>query len=195
MKKEIERRTIKMEFRATMENEKPMIRGVAAVFNSPSEDLGGFREKISPGAFKSAIENSDIRALFNHDSNMILGRTTSKTLRVAETENGLEYECDMPDTTYARDLMTCMQRGDINQCSFGFSIDEGDDEFEKDSLGQWTRTIKRVARLYDVSPVTYPAYVSTECSLRSLEKAKAREEPPFNDISLRKMRIEIESII
>lgn len=192
MKKEIERRTVNVEFRA--QEDKPLIRGVAAVFNSLSENLGGFREQIAAGAFKSALENCDVRALFNHDSNMILGRTTSKTLRLSETEQGLEFECDMPDTQYARDLMACMKRGDINQCSFGFSVDDGGDTWQKDEAGKWVRTIHVVSRLYDVSPVTYPAYPDTACALRSLDLVKAREEPAFNDIDLRKMRIELEAV-
>lgn len=166
---------MKVELRADTKAGVPIIRGMAAMFNSMSEDLGGFREQIAPGAFKRAVESSDIRALFNHDANMVLGRTTSGTLRVMETDAGLEFEVDMPDTTYARDLMTSMKRGDINQCSFGFSIGEGGDTWEKDSAGNYMRTIRSVERLYDVSPVTYPAYPETKCATRSLEKLKETE--------------------
>ena len=172
---DIERRCMKVELRADTKAGVPIIRGMAAMFNSMSEDLGGFREQIAPGAFKRAVESSDIRALFNHDANMVLGRTTSGTLRVMETDAGLEFEVDMPDTTYARDLMTSMKRGDINQCSFGFSIGEGGDTWEKDSAGNYMRTIRSVERLYDVSPVTYPAYPETKCATRSLEKLKETE--------------------
>ena len=193
--KDIERRTINVEFHANTNTGKPIMRGVAAVFNSLSENLGGFREMITPGAFKSALEKSDIRALFNHDPNMVLGRTTSKTLRLAETDNGLEFECDMPDTTYARDLMSCMQRGDINQCSFGFSIGKGGDKWEKNDAGEWTRTINQVSRLYDVSPVTFLAYPDTACAMRSLDKIKAEEIPTFDEMAIRKLRLQIESIL
>ena len=195
MNNEIERRTFKMEFRTTGKDEPPMIRGVAAVFNSLSEYLGEFREQILPGAFRLALIDADVRALFNHDPSMILGRTTAKTLRLAETDQGLEYECDLPDTSYARDLMTCMRRGDINQCSFGFSVDDDGVTFQKDSEGVWTRTIHVVERLYDVSPVTYPAYPDTTCAMRSLDKIKAREKPPYDDSVVRKMRLQIESMI
>jgi HK97 family phage prohead protease len=78
---------------------------------------------------------------------MILGRTTSKTLRLLETDQGLEFECDMPDTQYARDLMACMKRGDISQCSFGFSVDDGGDTWKKDDAGKWVRTIHVVSAL------------------------------------------------
>jgi HK97 family phage prohead protease len=190
---DIERRTIKMDFRAATVSGIPTIRGVAAVFNSISEDLGGFREQIAPGAFRSAIiEGCDVRALFNHDPSMILGRTKSKTLRLFETDQGLEFECDLPDTSYARDLMACMRRGDINQCSFGFQVDDGGDTWQKDAAGQWMRTLHVVSRLYDVSAVVYPAYPDTACAVRSLEKAQEGFKPPFNDIGLRKMRIELE---
>jgi uncharacterized protein len=194
----IERRTFNMEFRAAVKDEKPGIKGVAAVFNSLSDNLGAFREQITPGAFRTALINADVRALFNHDPNMILGRTKSKTLRLAETDSGLEYECDMPDTSYARDLMACMQRGDISQCSFGFSVKDGGDKWERDNVsGEWLRTILAdgIEKLYDVSPVTYPAYAQTECALRSLDKIKAAEVPTFNDIAIRKMKIDLEAAL
>lgn len=192
---EIERRTLKVELRSETGGEKPIMRGMAAMFNSSSEDLGGFREIIAPGAFRDAIGVSDIRALFNHDSNMILGRTASGTLRVMETDEGLAFELDPPDTTYARDLAVSMERGDISQCSFGFSVEEGGDTWEKDSCGtKWVRTINKVGRLYDVSPVTYPAYPETKCALRSLEKAQEAVKPPvFDDTELRKLKVETES--
>ena len=178
---DIERRCYQLEFRSDVKNGKPTIRGIAAMFNSMSEDLGGFREQIAPGAFKSALGSSDVRALINHDSNLILGRSTSGTLRLSETDQGLEFECDAPDTTYARDLMESMKRGDISQCSFGFTVDDGGDTWQKEA-GAWTRTIHVVSRLYDVSPVTYPAYPETSCALRSLEKVQAGAEPPVSNI-------------
>lgn len=191
---EIERRTIKTEIRMDLaQSEKPVMRGVAAVFNSMSEDLGGFREQIAPGAFKSALVNGDVRALFNHEPNLILGRSTSGTLRLSETDQGLEFECDLPDTSYARDLSSCMKRGDINQCSFGFNVDSGGDTWQKDAAGQWTRTIHVVSRLFDISAVTYPAYQDTACAMRSLEKIQSETKPTFDDTEIRKLRLEIEA--
>ena len=180
-----ERRTYVVELRTDSEaGSTPKIRGIAAMFNCMSEDLGGFREQISPGAFKSALGNSDVRALFNHDPNMILGRSASGTLRLSESDQGLEFEVDPPDTTYARDLMESMKRGDISQCSFGFSVDNGGDTWQRDEAGQWTRTIHVVSRLYDVSPVTYPAYTDTSCAMRSLESAQ-KTSVPVDNSSLR----------
>lgn len=206
MKTEMERRTIKVELRADSKAGLPMIRGIAALFNSLSEDLGGFREVIMPGAFKNALANCDCRALFNHDANMVLGRSTSGTLRLTETDRGLEFECDTPDTSYARDLMTSMQRSDIDQCSFGFSIAEDGDSWARDTDGMVIRTITSIKKLYDVSPVTYPAYANTECAVRSLDKLKANEEekraaeeaakiPPFDATPLLKMRMTLESAL
>jgi len=99
------------------------ITGHGSVFDSPSEDLGGFREIIHKGAFDDAIANSDVRCLINHEANLILGRNTSGTLRLSITDTGLGYECDLPDTTYARDLTVSLDRGDISQSSFAFTMD------------------------------------------------------------------------
>src|ERR1700743_406805 len=95
--------------------------GYAAVFNSPSEDLGGFRENIRKGAFTRCLsEQPDIRCLSNHDTSLILGRTRSGTLTVREDDRGLYFECNLPDTTTARDLSALVKRGDITGMSFGF---------------------------------------------------------------------------
>ena len=169
------------------------IRGIAAKYNSLSEDLGGFREIIQPGAFAFALGQSDVRALFNHDPNMILGRNTSGTLRLSDTEQGLEFEIDLPDTQYARDLRESMRRGDVNQCSFGFTITkDAGDKWQRDETGAWTRTIMSIDRLYDVSPVTYPAYPETSCAVRSLEKVQADiVKPPIFDALYRRYRLNL----
>ena len=110
----------KAEVRAKDDGAK-VITGYAAMFNSPSQDLGGFIEVIKPGAFTKSLANgADVRCLFNHSEDMILGRTTAGTLRLIEDNVGLRFECDLPDTSYANDLHTSIKRGDINQCSFGF---------------------------------------------------------------------------
>jgi HK97 family phage prohead protease len=181
-----ERRTYAVQLRIDQPEATPVMRGIAAMFNSISEDLGGFREQIAPGAFKSALAGSDVRALFNHDPSMILGRTASGTLRLTETDQGLEFECDVPDTSYARDLTESMKRRDVNQCSFGFTVANGGDTWQKDDAGQWIRTIHVVSRLYDVSPVTYPAYPETSCAMRSLEKIRAETPPAFDNSQIRR---------
>lgn len=144
----------------------PSIEGYAALFNVLSEDLGGFREQIAPGAFSSAITTSDIRALFNHDPNYVLGRVAAGTLSVEEDGRGLKMQNTPPDTQWARDLLVSMRRGDVNQMSFGFIVEEDDWEKKDDIV---YRTIKKVAQLFDVSPVTYPAYPDTTVAVRSMD--------------------------
>jgi len=161
------------EFRVDSENDKPKMYGHAAMFNSLSEDLGGFRESIAPGAFAKSLESADIRALFNHDSNIVLGRNKAGTLRLSEDASGLAIEIDPPDTQAARDLMVSLQRGDINQMSFGFRTIT--DKWEKRD-GEWLRTLREV-ELFDVSPVTYPAYAATDIAVRSMQAAIKLEIP------------------
>ena len=151
------------------------ITGHAAVFNQLSSDLGGFREVISPNAFENVL-NDDVRALVNHDPNLLLARTTSGTLKLEQTDEGLQYSFDVPDTTYGRDLVISMERGDISQSSFAFTIEE--DSWESTADGE-IRTINKVKNLYDVSPVTYPAYPDANdltLAKRSLALHKEKEE-------------------
>ena len=143
--------------------------GYAAVFNSLSEDLGGFREKIDPGAFKGALKKSDCRALFNHDSNFVLGRQAAGTLRLKEDKTGLFMEVDLPDTQFARDLQVSVERGDITQQSFGFTVKKDSWEEDRDRK-EVTRTLNEIEELFDVSPVTFPAYPDTTVAKRSLDE-------------------------
>lgn len=134
--------------------------GHVAKFDRWSEDLG-FREKIAPGAFLKTAKEADIRFLFNHDPNFVLGRTRSGTATVREDETGLFVEGEAPNTTWARDLHESVKRGDINQGSFGFRT-------IKDSWNErrTERTLEEVA-LFDVSIVTFPAYQDTDLSARA----------------------------
>lgn len=145
------------------------ITGLAAVFDKRSENLGGFREIIAPGAFNET-DMADVRGLFNHDNNYVLGRTVSDTLRVKTTKRGLQYEIDLPNTQTIRDLvLEPIKRGDVSQSSFGFIVGRGNDEWNEDDEGVIIRTINKVQRLFDVSPVTFPAYQDTTVGARSLE--------------------------
>ena len=149
------------------------IRGYAAVYNSDSEWMGGFYEQIEVGAFDDVLEN-DVRAYFNHDENLLLGRVSSGTLRIGTDKRGLFYEVDLPNTTYANDLVELMKRGDINQSSFAFLI--GKDRWEERG-GKTYRIIEKVSRLLDVSPVAQPAYpeATSELKTRDLE-TETKEE-------------------
>jgi len=161
----LEKRTFTFAELRVEDGDKPKITGHAAVFNKLSENLGGFRERIAPGAFEKTIEKSDVRALINHDSNLVLGRNKSGTLRLEEDKRGLAIEIDPPDTSYARDLIESLKRGDIDQMSFGFVATK--DSWEHVEGKESIRTLLEV-ELFDVSPVTYPAYPQTDVKVRSL---------------------------
>ena len=170
MKREIERRTFELddiEIRSE-DGEKPKMKGHAAIFNKLSEDLGGFREQITPGAFARTIKSADIRALFNHDPNYVLGRNKSGTLVLEEDEKGLAIEIDPPDTSYARDLMVSIERGDITQMSFAFMVHGKKGEEWINEEGKASIRILKDVDLFDVSPVTYPAYPQTDVKVRSV---------------------------
>jgi HK97 family phage prohead protease len=150
------------------------ISGFAAVFDKESEDLGGFVERIAPGAFREALKNSDCRCLFNHDQNLVLGRESANTLRLEEREKGLWMEIIPPDTSIARDLMKSIERGDISAQSFAFTVAEDEWKNMDDQKKMTVRTITKIAALYDVGPVTYPAYPQTSAALRSMERARGQ---------------------
>lgn len=141
------------------------ISGYAAKFNTLSENLGGFRETIQVGAFDHVLVD-DVRALFNHSPSMILGRTKAGTLHLEADAIGLRYCIDPPDTQYARDLHKSIRRGDVTQSSFAFQVDR--DDWQEDDDGRIIRTIKTIKRLFDISPVTYPAYPDTSVAARSV---------------------------
>lgn len=141
--------------------------GYAAVFDSLSQDLGGFREKIKPGAFDESLKRKDdVRALWNHDPNFVLGRTKAGTLKLEEDKHGLMVRIYPPETQWARDLHASVRRGDVSQMSFGFFVNENGDEWKETAKGI-IRTLHSVS-LFDVSPVTFPAYPMTAVQARSL---------------------------
>ncbi len=164
MKKEI--RTVPIELRVEGDDN-PKIVGHAAVFNKWSEDLGGFREKIASGAFTKTINEGDIRALFNHDPNFVLGRNKAGTLTLEEDKKGLKVSIEPPDTQWARDLTTSIERGDINQMSFGFRTVK--DEWTTPKNGKENKRELLEVELFDVSPVTFPAYPQTDVGVRSID--------------------------
>lgn len=143
-------------------------RGYAALFNSEADIGGYFREVIAPGAFSETLKNDDIRALIDHDTGRVIGRSSAGTLRLKEDDKGLSVEIDLPDTTDGRDLAVQLERGDISGMSFGFIVRH--DEWDETSDPP-TRTIHAVD-LREVSAVAFPAYGDTEIALRSLENAR-----------------------
>ena len=179
---------LKIEKRALNDGVSTVIVGYASVFNRESENLGGFVEIIEPGAFRDAIMKDDVRALFNHDDNLVLGRVKSRTLEMSEDELGLRVSIVPPETTYARDLMAVMARGDVSQMSFAFTLDREDQEWTEDKTrGLYVRKIKRIRRLYDVSVVTNPAYPDTTVAASQLRSIKEISNKIVLPVSLVRM--------
>lgn len=149
----------------------PVFTGMAIVYDSWSQDLGGFREIIKPGASAKALRSTDTRALINHNSDMVLGRKSAGTLKLKESRDGVSFEISAPNTTIANDLALSVERGDIDGCSFAFSIAKGGEEWKEindDSLME--RTITEFKKIPDVSIVSFPAYTDTTVALRNLEE-------------------------
>ncbi|HII1671944.1 HK97 family phage prohead protease [Citrobacter cronae] len=170
MNKEL--RSYSGEIRAEQRDNVTHIVGYGAVFDVLSEPMWGFREIIRPGAFDDVLAD-DVRGLFNHDANFVLGRTTAGTMTLTVDERGLNYDIIAPETPTIRDLVVApMQRGDITQSSFAFRVAPGGDNWYEDDDGVIIREITKVGRLYDVSPVTYPAYQAADSSVRSLNDWK-----------------------
>lgn len=156
------------------DNEPLKVSGYAAIFNSRTSIGDYFDEMIAPGAFEKTLkDNDDIRALFNHDWNVVLGRTKAGTLTLSEDERGLKFDLELPNTTAGRDLAESMERGDINQCSFGFYATEETWDYSSEPA---LRTVNE-AELYEISVVSIPAYDDTEATLvRSKEIDKFVEK-------------------
>lgn len=154
-----------VQFRSTVDGN--TIRGHASVFNQLAK-LPGHFERMDPGAFNEVLDRTDTdpRALINHDPSLVLGRRSAGTLRLKVDEEGLGFEVDLPDTSYANDLRALVARGDITGASFGF-VPGTDDWSTVD--GRQVRTHLSVAELVDVSVVTYPAYSGAEVALRSYD--------------------------
>jgi HK97 family phage prohead protease len=133
--------------------------------------MWGFREQIAPDAFNET-DMDDVVALFDHTGEP-LGRTTNDTLELKVDKRGLLYDSQLPNTQHGRDIGTLIERGDITQSSFGFTMLPDGDEWDEKKDGTLIRTLTKIHRLYDVSPVTFPAYRQTDVSKRSLELFEA----------------------
>jgi HK97 family phage prohead protease len=151
-----------------------VIEGYAAVFNSDSEDFGSFVERIAPGAFSERLKDDTV-ALFNHSMNQVLGRN-GVNVTLSEDSVGLKYRVELPDTTLAKDIRNLVKSGIINKSSFAFTVAEETWTHPEDRSKPSIRTIKKVEYLYDVSPVTTPAYRNTSVASRSLQKFKLSEK-------------------
>lgn len=194
VKNEIERRYFPLgengsEIRIVRQKDEPVkITGYFAKYNVMSRTLGWFNEIIEPNFFRSALGNSDTVDLFNHDSNFIMGRVSSGTLKIWENDIGLAYECIPPDTQLVRDMiLTPIERGDVKGCSFGFILKRRGDDWDEDENGVIIRTLKAdgCRELLDGSQVVFPAYPDTSIALRSMEnwKEKLQDERELLDKS------------
>jgi hypothetical protein len=163
MPAETERRTYKIEVRAQPESR--VIEGYAAVFETPT-DMGNYLEEIASGAFDDA-DDKDVVALFNHDANYPLARTSNGTLELSSDARGLFYRFEAPDTTFGNDLLKMVRSGLISQSSFAFTIRK--DNWMQEAGMKPKRRIEQVDMLFDVSPVTYPAYKETSVTARALQ--------------------------
>jgi uncharacterized protein len=164
------------ELRVVQDADRPRIRGYAIVFNSPSEVLSDygfrFREIITRNAVVAPLaQGADVRALVDHDSSKLLARTKAGTLRYEITEKGVRVEIDPPDTSYARDVMESIRRGDMDGMSFAFSVATKGDEWDE-SGDIPVRTVNNIARISEFSVVTFPAYPDTAAAVRSLKEYK-----------------------
>ncbi len=175
MSEKIERRYLVFtdaELRIIGDEDDPVIEGYAAVYNKLSEDLGGFREKIAPNAFKDALKRTDTVMLYNHDPNYPLARVSAGTLELKEDKKGLFVRAKLPRSAVR--IIESIKRGDVNKMSFGFTTEKDEWVHKKNES---IRTLVKVGELPDVSPVVFPAYPDTQVALRSLEKSKATADP------------------
>ena len=167
---DMEKRSINFELRAKPESR--TIFGTATVFNS-AYDMGWYEEQMDTDALANA-DMKDVVALFNHDQNMVLARTSSGTLKLNVTGNAMEYEFEAPNTTLGNDLLEMVRRGDVYQSSFAFTVDK--EKWEENTGNKPKRIIRSIKKVYDVSPVTYPANPDTMVAKRSYEATKDIDE-------------------
>lgn len=165
-------RSIPTKFETREDGENLSIEGYFAVFNSNYEIAPGMSESIAPGAFSRTI-SGDIRALINHDTTLVLGRTKANTLELREDSHGLWGHIDVnPNDVDAMNLYERVKRGDVDQCSFGFEIRSQDTDISENGDIHWTL---RDVDLYEVSCCTFPAYETTNISARSAERDEIME--------------------
>lgn len=191
MGQEIEKRTYGRLIKRAEGDKSRKIEGYAAIFNSPSEPLGspgGFTEVIARGAFDNA-DLSDVRALLNHDQNIVLARTSSNTLTLSVDEIGLRYSFEAPDSPNGDNVLRSIERGDINQSSFAFFLGVDGDEWMEDENGNTKRIIRSIRSVQDVSPVTFPAYEATTATKRNLTGNK--EESQLTDLEIAEAELTI----
>lgn len=165
-----ERRIVSTDVHVERRGEKrlPVISGYAARFNELAPEQWGFREKIDPTFFDDVLASpeTDVRAFFNHDNNLIVGRQSAGTLRLSVDAKGLRYEIDPPDTQAGRDLVVSVERGDVREASFSFVLAEHDGDSWDETQVPPVRTLRKAARVYDVGPVCFPWYPTASAEVQ-----------------------------
>lgn len=169
----------------TEDEEKRTVEGYALLFDTPSDGLE-FEEVIEHGALDGVIDRSDVFALINHNQTRgILGRCKqgNGSLYLEEDEKGLKYRFEAPKTMLGAELLENLRRGEIDQSSFAFTVADGGDKWERRSDGKWKRTIYKIDRIFDVSPVYNAAYSKTSVYMRGKEEA----EKQFEEVQKREL--------
>ena len=168
------------------DDDRPALEGYAAMFDQETQIGGnqwGFMESIAPGAFAESIKADDIRSFFNHNENIVLGRTTAKTAEFFEDDKGLRAVIYPPDTADGRDVMTLVKRGDVTGMSFMFQTKK-DEWTEPEAKGELPKRRILEVKLFEAGPVTFPAYEQTSISARDRSKA-------FMDMGSRQVEVDV----
>ena len=201
MKREI--RFAGADLRAAKSNGAMVITGRPAVYNSLSQDLGGFKEVLLPGCFDDSLSDQELYAAWNHDDSQIIGRVSAGTLEVDSDRIGLTMRCTLPNSPLGQNVYESIRRGDVKQMSFGMVVIEDRWDIASDNSGQQRferRSISK-ANLFEVSPVTSPAYTASSVSARSLfpdgqptsrvERVEVSVEVDERSLALAKARLEL----
>jgi HK97 family phage prohead protease len=170
----LERRQVSstLELRASTNGGPGKCGGYALKYGTRSQNLGGYMESITAGSCTRSLgQGGDVLCRYQHDSNLLLGRTLSETLRLSDDSTGLDYEADLPDTSYARDLAALLKRGDVRHSSFAFRVLPSGDSWGFTESGFPLRTLNEL-QIVDVAPVVTPAYLDTTSGLRSLAEQR-----------------------
>ncbi len=173
---------------STLEGDSKVISGYAVKFNQKSKKLGNFYEVIAPHAL-DGVDLSDVKCLVDHQFSKILGRTKAGTLKLSIDSIGLKFSVEIPNTTYANDLYASIKRGDVDECSFGFKVDESNklaQTVTRQPDGNYLRIVKRIESLAEISIVANPAYNATSANIeRDYEQA-------VRDYETTKLNLELE---
>ena len=175
----------------TTDSDEMVVEGYAIIFDTLSDDLGGFKEIISPTAL-SQVDVTDVKCLINHDYNQIVGRTLANTLELTVDDKGLYFKCHLPNTSYARDIYENIKAGNVNQCSFFYTLPSNDSTARtwQNIDNEYVQTINKIDELIEVSIVTVTAYKETSVEVGQ----RARDLKKFKQLEQMKIALDLESL-